>query len=165
MELFMGRSWPSNLATIERLLGGPAPAGLRERYDARRDAALAAVQPVDGVREALDAIDLPSCVASSGDHAKMAVTLGATGLLDRFRGRIFSAADLPDGRGKPAPDLFLHAARAMGWDPGSTAVVEDSAPGVQAGRAAGMAVFAYRLDAEGATRFDDMRALPGLLAS
>lgn len=162
---FMGKSWVSNLEIIEERLGGPAPDDLTERYRQRRDAALADVEPVDGVVEALDAIDLPSCVASSGDHAKMAVTLGGTGLLERFEGRIFSAADLPDGRGKPAPDLFLHAAREMGFDPATTAVVEDSRPGCAAGRAAGMRVFAYRLDADGAARFDDMRELPDLLAA
>jgi HAD superfamily hydrolase (TIGR01509 family) len=162
---FMGKSWVSNLEIIEERLGGPAPEDLTERYRQRRDAALADVEPVDGIVEALDAIDLPSCVASSGDHAKMAVTLGGTGLLDRFEGRIFSAADLPDGRGKPAPDLFLHAAREMGFDPATTAVIEDSGPGCEAGRAAGMRVFAYRLDADGATRFDDMRALPRLLGA
>ncbi|MDQ3741674.1 MAG: HAD family hydrolase [Actinomycetota bacterium] len=163
MAAFMGRSWASNLAVIEQRLGGPAPPDLTERYRTARDAELRRVEPVDGILEALDRIDLPSCVASSGDHAKMAVTLGATGLLDRFRGRIFSAADLPDGRGKPAPDLFLHAARAMGWEPHATAVVEDSAPGVEAGIAAGMHVFGYRVDAP--TTFDDMRDLPRLLAA
>lgn len=160
---FMGRSWASNLAVIEQRLGGPPPPDLTERYRAARDAQLRHVEPVDGILDALDRIDLPSCVASSGDHAKMALTLGATGLLDRFRGRIFSAADLPDGRGKPAPDLFLHAARAMGWEPRSTAVVEDSAPGVEAGIAAGMRVFGYRVDAP--TTFDDMRDLPRLLTA
>lgn len=160
---FMGKSWVSNLEIIEERLGGPAPPELTERYRTRRDAALRHVEPVDGILEALDAIDLPSCVASSGDHQKMGITLGATGLLDRFEGRIFSAMDLPDGRGKPHPDLFLHAAREMGFDPETTAVIEDSGPGAEAGRAAGMHVFAYRLDAPGARRFDDMRELPSLL--
>ena len=68
--------------------------------------------PVPGVIEALDAIDLPSCVASSGSHEKMRVTLGQTGLLERFAGRIFSATEVEHG--KPAPDLFLHAAERDG---------------------------------------------------
>ena len=163
MATFMGKSWATNLEIIEERLGRPAPAGLTERYRAARDAALRDVEPVDGILEVLDRIDLPSCVASSGDHGKMAVTLGATGLLDRFRGRIFSAVDLPDGRGKPAPDLFLHAAREMRWEPEATAVVEDSPAGVEAGVAAEMRVFGYRVDAP--TRFEDMRELPRLLAA
>ena len=158
---FMGRSWVSNLEIIEERLGEPPPPDLGERYRARRDEALRHVRPVDGILEALDAIDLPSCVASSGDRHKMGITLGATGLLERFEGRIFSAVDLPHGRGKPHPDLFLHAARAMGFEPPTTAVVEDSGPGVEAGVAAGMRVFGYRVDAP--TRFEDMRELPGLL--
>ena len=163
MAAYMGKSWVSILELIEERLGRPTPADLTAIYRERCDTALATVQPVDGILEVLDAIDLPSCVASSGPHAKMAVTLGVTGLLERFEGRIFSAADLPDGRGKPAPDLFLHAAREMGFDPATTAVVEDSAPGCEAGRAAGMRVFAYRLDADGAHRFEHMRELPALL--
>lgn len=163
MAAFMGKSWVSILEILEDRLGGPPPADLTAIYRARSDVALANVQAVDGILEVLDAIDLPSCVASSGPHVKMAVTLGATGLLDRFEGRIFSAVDLPHGRGKPAPDLFLHAAREMVFDPAATAVIEDSLPGCEAGRAAGMHVFAYRLDADGARRFDDMRDLPALL--
>ena len=167
--LFKGRAWAQNLAVIAERMGGAPPAGLTERYRAARDAALAAVEPVPGVVEALDRIDLPDCVASSGDHQKMRLTLGATGLYDRFAGRIFSAVDI-GGVGKPAPDLFLHAAERMGFDPASTAVVEDSLPGVQAGVAAGMTVLAYATDGEapaleaaGGRVFTDMAALPGLL--
>lgn len=171
---FMGRAWTENLAIIERLLGTPPPADLTTRYRAARDAALRAeVAPVPGVVAALDAIELPACVASSGDHGKMALTLGATGLLERFEGRIFSATDV--GRGKPWPDLFLHAAESMGFDPAETAVVEDSVPGVQAGVAAGMRVLGFAaggpasapapaLEAAGATVFTSMAALPALLA-
>ena len=166
---FKGRAWAQCLAIVEERLGRPAPEDLTERYRAARDAALAGVRPVGGIVEALDRIDLPSCVASSGDHDKMRLTLGATGLYERFSGRIFSAVDI-GGRGKPAPDLFLHAAERMGFDPASTAVVEDSVPGVQAGVAAGMTVLAYATDGEGPALaqaggevFTAMRDLPGLL--
>jgi HAD superfamily hydrolase (TIGR01509 family) len=162
MATFVGRSWPGCLAIIEERLGHPPPEDLTVRYRSARDEVLARVEPVPGVVEALDAIDLPTCVASSGDHGKMAVTLGATGLLHRFEGRIFSAYDV-GGRGKPAPDLFLHAADQMGFDPATTAVIEDSGPGVEAGVAAGMRVFGYRVEAP--TTFRDMRELPALLAA
>ena len=87
------------------------------------------------------AAGLPTCVASSGDHAKIRRNLAKTGLLARFDGRIFSADDVIHG--KPAPDLFLRAADVMGVDPGRCAVVEDSRHGVDAARAAGMRAFAY----------------------
>ena len=161
MATYMGKSWVTNLELIEERLGGPVPEGFTERSRAARDAALRDVHPVEGILDVLDAIDLPACVASSGDHGKMAVTLGATGLLERFEGRIFSAVDLDHGRGKPAPDLFLHAAERMGFDPAATAVVEDSPAGVEAGVAAGMQVFGYRIDAP--ARFEHMRDLPELL--
>lgn len=169
-DLFLGRAWASNVETIERLLGAPPPPDLTERYRTARDAALRAeVRPVPGIENALDRIDLPSCVASSGDHDKMRLTLGQTGLLERFAGRIFSATDV--GRGKPAPDLFLHAAARMGFDPATTVVVEDSLPGVQAGATAGMRVLAYAGTGDGAAAlaaagdevFTDMHELPALV--
>jgi beta-phosphoglucomutase-like phosphatase (HAD superfamily) len=109
-------------------------------------------------------------VASSGTHDKMQFTLGHTGLYDRFAGRIFSATQV--ARGKPAPDLFLFAADQMGVRPAECIVVEDSAFGVAAARAAGMHVLAYaggvtsatRLAGPGTTVFHDMRDLPDLLA-
>jgi HAD superfamily hydrolase (TIGR01509 family) len=125
---------------------------------------------VAGIVDALDRIALPSCVASSGPHHKMAVTLRRTGLWERFAGRIFSATEV--AHGKPAPDLFLHAAREMGFDPASTAVVEDSVPGVLAARAAGMRALAFARDtdagelaAAGGEPFTDMADLPQLLAA
>jgi HAD superfamily hydrolase (TIGR01509 family) len=143
------------------------PEGFRRRYlDTMFAAFEEELQPVPGVAAALDAITLPNCVASSASLEKMRFTLGHTGLWDRFEGRIFSATEVEHG--KPAPDLFLHAARSMGWAPGDCAVVEDSPAGVQAAVSAGMAVFGYagttpaeRLD--GARVFTDMAELPALL--
>jgi HAD superfamily hydrolase (TIGR01509 family) len=126
---------------------------------------------VDGIVEALDAIQprVPTCVASSGTHKKMDLTLGKTGLRSRFEGRIFSATEV--AHGKPAPDLFLHAAERMGFAPARCAVIEDSRFGVEAALAAGMTPFAYtggvtpaaRLALPGAIPFADMRALPSLV--
>ena len=168
---YRGRSLTSVMALAERRHGAPLPADLPDRYYAETEARFAmSLEPIAGVIEALDAIDLPMCVASSGPHHKMAVTLRATGLWDRFDGAIFSATEV--AHGKPAPDLFLHAARAMGFDPASTAVVEDSVPGVTAARAAGMRALAFAGDADsdakalaaaGGEVFDDMARLPALL--
>src|SRR5262249_39994954 len=121
-----------------------------------------------GVVELLDRLDsagVPTCVASSGTHDKMRFTLGLTGLYSRFEGRIFSATEV--ARGKPAPDLFLHAASRMGVDPGRAAVIEDSAFGVRAAIAAGMTAFGYAggltpgpvLEAAGARPFGSMDEL------
>jgi beta-phosphoglucomutase-like phosphatase (HAD superfamily) len=105
-------------------------------------------------------------VASSGEVEKMRLTLGITGLLDLFDGRLFSASQVT--RGKPAPDLFLLAATTMGHDPAGSVVIEDSLPGVRGAVAAGMTVFGYAagepararaLAAAGADVFDDFSVL------
>jgi HAD superfamily hydrolase (TIGR01509 family) len=166
---YRGRSLHSVMELAERRHGAPLPADIPERYYAAAEARFAAeLEPVAGIVAALDEIDLPMCVASSGPHHKMAVTLRATGLWERFEGAIFSATEV--AQGKPAPDLFLHAAQAMGFDPARTAVVEDSVPGVLAARAAGMRALAFAADtdagalaAAGGEVFDDMARLPGLL--
>ena len=169
MRTYMGRSWASCMAIAAELLGRELPDDLHERYTAGVRAAWAdELEPVPGIVAALDAIDVPACVASSGEHERMRFTLGHTGLYERFEGRIFSAIEVEHG--KPAPDLFLHAAARMGFDPAQTTVVEDTVPGVQAGRAAGMRVLGFArhtaagdLEAAGAEPFDDMADLPGLL--
>lgn len=171
VERFMGRSDEEMTAEIEAHLGRRLPASweapFRHLY---RQAFEAELEPVAGVVEALDAIAIPTCVASSGTHEKIRFTLGLTGLYERFAGRIFSVGDV--ARGKPAPDLFLHAAGRMGVPPAQCAVVEDSRYGVEAARAAGMRAFGYAggLAPKGALAgpqtivFEDMRDLPGLLA-
>src|SRR5205823_11896974 len=123
----------------------------------------------DGIVEALGGINLPVCVASSSGHESIRYKLELTGLYERFAGRIFSATEVTDG--KPAPDLFLHAAGRMGVDPSACVVVEDSRYGVQAARAAGMRALGYAggltprefLEGPDTTVFMDMRELPSLL--
>ncbi|MEU6278508.1 HAD family hydrolase [Streptomyces populi] len=129
------------------------------------------LKPVPGagqVLEKLAADGVPYCVASSGSHERIRVGHRTTGL-DRWfdEGRVFSSQDV--GRGKPAPDLFLHAAERMGVRPEKCAVVEDSPLGVRAANAAGMDVYGFtamtpadRLT--GATQlFSDMGELADLL--
>jgi HAD superfamily hydrolase (TIGR01509 family) len=139
---YMGTNLAYVRAAVEPRLGRALPADLETRYHdelfARMRTELTAVA---GVEAALDAIDLPTCVASSGTHERIEIALKAVGLYDRFAGRIFSAEDVE--RGKPYPDLFLHAAARMGADPSGTVVVEDSPYGVQAAKAAGMTVVGY----------------------
>jgi HAD superfamily hydrolase (TIGR01509 family) len=168
---FVGKSDAHMRREIEEHLGrelaGDWDAGFRDLY---LDTFRRELRPVDGIVEALDGISTPTCVASSGTHDKMRFTLGLTGLWVRFEGRIFSATEVANG--KPAPDLFLHAAARMGAEPSACAVVEDSRFGVAAARAAGMRAFGYaggvtaadQLAGEGTVVFTDMRDLPRLLA-
>ena len=172
IDRFVGRSPEVIAGVIEAHVGRPLPAGWRDRFHQIEQEDLEKeLSAIDGVQEALEQISLPICVASSSSHEDVRFRLGLTGLLERFDGRIFSASEVANG--KPAPDLFLHAAAKMGVSPSACVVVEDSVFGVQAARAAGMDVLAYSggglitetaLEGERTTVFDDMRDLPSLLA-
>lgn len=137
----------------ERRTGRPLPGSFEETYARalferfRRD-----LRAFDGVTELLDGLDAAGvgyCVASNGTRRRMEASLGATGLLPRFEGRLFSGPEVT--RPKPAPDLFLHAAATLGATPASCLVVEDTPTGIAAARAAGMTVWAP------ATTFDRQR--------
>jgi HAD superfamily hydrolase (TIGR01509 family) len=131
------------------------------------------VEAIPYVREFIEAVraaGIPYCVATSARVSKMHITLGQTGLLPLFEHAMFSATMV--SRGKPFPDLFLHAARTMGFAPADCIVIEDSVAGTQAGIAAGMRVFSYHGDPysdrdgliqAGGILFDDMRELAGLV--
>ena len=150
---------------VESRFGKRVPEGLADQFYSRMDVAFRRdLKPVPGVVEALDKISLPMCVASSGPRHMMQTTLGVTGLLERFEGRIFSAVDV--GRGKPFPDLFLHAAERMRANPEQCVVVEDAVTGVQAAVAARMSVLGYAdhstrelLERAGATVFPELPCL------
>lgn len=143
---------------------------LYEHY--RRD-----LKPMPGIADVVDRLDTPCCVASSSVLERIEVSLKLTGLYERFAPHIYSAAMV--ARGKPAPDLFFHAAEKMGVAPDDCVVIEDSPAGVAAAQAAGMAVFAFTggghvgpaglVDALSALEpnlmFDDLRSLPDLLRS
>ena len=175
MRRLMGLSLKTSLEICEAELGRELPGDFLEKmqavtYQTFRDAPLQAVAGVKDAVTALQAAGLDTCVASAGAPEKMRFTLGLTGLWDLFDGRIFSASQVP--RGKPFPDLFLHAAISMNVQPFDCVVVEDSLPGVQAARAAGMKALAYAgepyanrdaLQKAGGQVFDDMKQLPGLV--
>jgi HAD superfamily hydrolase (TIGR01509 family) len=156
-----------------RTLGAALPSGWVSKFYERLYARLAEGTPlVPGVLDLLDALDaagIPYAVGSNGSDRKMQVTLGQhPGLLDRFQDRLFSGQTL--GAPKPAPDLYLLAARALGQHPSDCAVFEDSPTGARAAAAAGIPCFGYAphddgaaLAAEGATVFHAMAEVPRLL--
>ncbi|WP_433430924.1 HAD family hydrolase [Nonomuraea sp. CA-141351] len=151
---------------------GETPPGWREQLMADYAAAVKAeLCVVEGIVEALDRLTVPTCVASNGRHVTIRRSLELTGLAKRFDGRVFSAEDV--ARGKPAPDLFLHAAATMGVAPERCVVVEDSPFGVTAAMSAGMRCLAFaggltpasRLTGLGATLFHHPATLPDLITS
>ena len=138
----VGQSLEKTLRVAEDLLGKSLPGDFADTFRARSRALLAErVQAVPGIAKLLENLRLPYCVASSGRPEKMQTTLGATGLLPLFAGRMFSAIQV--AAPKPAPDVFLFAAQSMGVAPEHCLVIEDSPTGVRAGIAAGMTVYAY----------------------
>jgi HAD superfamily hydrolase (TIGR01509 family) len=142
VQRFAGRSLADTLSLIEVDLTRSIPEELGQRYGRlllerlRRD-----LKPIAGVKAAVAALPYPRCVASSSSLERIRLSLEATGLASLFGANIFSATQV--AHGKPAPDLYLFASRRMGIAPERCVVVEDSALGVTAGRAAGMKVIAF----------------------
>lgn len=173
MRIFVGRLVRDEAAMIEANISKPMPADFYLQFVERRNRALEAdVHPVRGIKAAVAQLverEMPFCVASGADRAKMRLTLGQTGLLPWFEKNMFSGMEVP--RTKPAPDVYLLAAKTMGMDPSRCVVIEDTPTGIAAGRAAGMTVYGYaeRSDPElllaaGADKvFDDMAQLPQLV--
>ncbi|HEX3949335.1 MAG TPA: HAD family hydrolase [Steroidobacteraceae bacterium] len=170
-EQFVGRSMQQCLETVTGLLGGPVPDDFVDEFQRRSAAALKSeLRAIADIESVLRALHVPFCVASSGTHEKMHTTLGVTGLLPQFAGKMYSVTDV--ARSKPHPDVFLHAASRQGVAPSACAVIEDTPTGVRAGVAAGMTVFGYcaltprpSLITAGAHHtFARMRELPALLS-
>jgi HAD superfamily hydrolase (TIGR01509 family) len=141
-DLFLGRSLATTREIVARDYGfSVTDAALddmrRELYAAFR----AELRPIAGVAETLDALPCGYCVASSSQPERIRLSLEVTGLWPRFEGRAFSSTMV--ARGKPFPDLFLHAARSLGYAPAACLVVEDSPAGIRAAQAAGMRVVAF----------------------
>jgi len=169
---YVGLSLKSCFEHIEKTYGKTIPQDFEENMQDRTKAAfLRDLQPVPGVRKVVSDIKdtgAKVCVASSGEIDKMEVSLGVTGLWHDFAPDIFSATEVE--RGKPHPDLFLHAARRMSVAPERCAVIEDSLYGARAAKAAGMDAYGYvggedakPLADEGAREFGDMANLVSLL--
>lgn len=174
LQTFLGKAILDQVPLIEQRTGRPVDEAWITQYRGRRDAQLAQqVQAVPRIGEALAAIQAAlgerMACASGADRPKIELQLARTGLAPFFGSRIFSGYE--QAQNKPAPDVYLAAARALQVAPTSCAVVEDSVTGVSAGVAAGATVLAYAphgdgqaLRAAGASQvFACMSELPGLL--
>ena len=171
-RLFIGGTLEQAAARAREMGADLAPDWVEGFYEKLyRHLALSAplIAGVEALFERLDAAGLRYAVGSNGRAAKMEVTLGRyPAIYNRLKGLMFSGQDL--GCPKPAPDLHLHAAKAVGVAPADCVVVEDSALGARAARAAGMRCYGYAasgahpaLEAEGAILFASMADLPALL--
>ncbi len=169
---FLGDTFTNIIRRVEERIGRKVPPAWPATSQAKLLAALEReLTPVSGVKaaiQALQAAGVTLAVGSQGTHEKMQLTLGVTGLLPFFAGRIFSATEV--SRPKPAPDLFLLAAKTLGFAPSETVVVEDSTRGVKAALAAGMRILGYTASvgrdaivAAGAEPVDDLATVPRLL--
>ena len=141
-ERFLGRSTKQANLEIETELGRKLPEAYHgDLQDELFRAFEADLEAIRGIHDVLNVVTQRVCVASSGSHPRMQVSLGSTGLYDRLMPNIFSSSQVTNG--KPAPDLFLFAARQMGVPPERCVVVEDSLAGIAGARAAGMKVLGF----------------------
>ena len=176
-DLFVGKSMMSMRKAARTELDVELPEGFEEELAREQIAGFERDLKggVEGLREALEQLEAPVCVASSSPPDRVASALAIAGFADLFDGRVFSGATT--ARGKPAPDLFLMAASRLGAPSEACLVIEDSSAGVEAAQRAHMTAFGFvggshavgdeyseRLRAAGASQlFSDMRALPKLI--
>jgi HAD superfamily hydrolase (TIGR01509 family) len=142
LDAFTGLTLAEAIDIVQRRYGVALPAA----YALRKEELTAQefrsrLQPMEGAVQALSRLAIPCCVGSNSPHRRLAMTFECTGLARFFKGRIYSAEDV--ARGKPEPDLFLHAARQHGIPPGHCLVIDDSPTGVRAAIAAGMPVIGF----------------------
>ncbi|MDA9431223.1 HAD family hydrolase [Bradyrhizobium sp. CCBAU 51627] len=141
LELFLGRSTKA-IEQHYRDLGQVVPDSFLPRLKSRvLETFAASLEPIPGVKAVISGLNVPCCVASSSDLDRVSLSLDVTGLATHFGDCLYTAQMVQHG--KPAPDLFLHAAEKMGAQPARTLVIEDSTSGVQAAKAAGMMVWGF----------------------
>jgi len=172
---FLGRSTKQANLEIETELGRKLPEAYHgDLQDELFRSFEADLEAIRGIHDVLDVVTQAVCVASSGSHQRMQVSLGSTGLHERLAPNIFSSSQVKNG--KPAPDLFLFAANQMRMPPERCVVIEDSLAGIAGARAAGMTVFGFcggshcgnghaetLLQAGANLTFADMHQLPELV--
>lgn len=142
MKHFKGSHFKDCIKIIETLINQPVPETFETKY---RNQSLEAfekhLKPIKGIKEVLEQLTLPFCVASSGMESKMRFNLNKVGLLPYFEDKMFSCYTIQ--KFKPEPDVFLWAAKTMGFKPHECIVIEDSVLGVQGALNGGFDVFGY----------------------
>lgn len=169
LEQITGTSMKENLRFISEIINGELPVDFETDFRKRSyEAFKTGIKPVNGITDLLKNIKVPVGVASSGPIEKIRLNLTTTNLIHYFGDNIFSSYEI--GSWKPEPEIYLHAAKKMGFKPVECAVIEDSLPGIQAAKAGGFDVFAYAHDKNktafgesGARVFFEMAELETLL--
>lgn len=165
LEQITGTSMKDNLLFFAEITGQEMPPDFEKEYRKRSfEAFKSDIKPIPGVREVLASVKVSVGVASSGPRNKIIINLTTTNLIDFFDNNIFSCYDI--GTWKPAPDIYLHAAKTMGFQPFECAIIEDSITGVKSAVDGGFDVYAYAkeknkasFDKLGATVFGEMKEL------
>jgi len=169
LDRFAGTSMKENKQFVESHITGALPADFEQEFRERTYKAYRTdLRAVPGIHELIEKLQVPFCVASSGPVEKIRLNLGLVGLLDQFEGKIFSCYDI--GSWKPEPEIYVHAAREMGFEPEECAVIEDSDSGVRAAVAGGFPVYVRTgqkkkasFEKLGAVPFQEMKELEELL--
>ena len=140
LEQITGTSMKDNLSFFAKKIGKKLPVGFEKDFRKRSfEAYRTELNPIEGVHNLLNKITVPICTASSGPQEKIRLNLTSTNLIDKFGHNIFSCFDI--GSWKPEPEIYLHAAKTMGFSPNECVVIEDSEPGVIAARSGGFDVY------------------------
>ena len=169
LEQITGTSMTENLKYFSEKINGGLPKDFESEFRKRSyEAFKTDLQPIKGIHALLEKINVPVGVASSGPVEKIKLNLTTTNLIDFFGDNIFSCYEI--GSWKPEPDIYLYAAKKMGFIPEDCVVIEDSLPGVQAAKAGGFNVFCFAINKNkktlkehGATVFSTMKELGKLL--
>ncbi len=167
---FKGGKFADAIAEIQANISQPLPVDFEPLLRRRTfEVFQERLQPIPGIKQALEKLSLPFCVASNGPRAKIELNLGITALLPHFEDRIFSAYELEIW--KPDPAFYLSVAQSLGYEKEKCLVIEDSYAGLQSARQAGIDVWVYaaedleaRIAATEVPVFEDMAALPDLIA-
>lgn len=143
-EVYAGLTFKDIMLRIEEQSQIPFQASLIDQAEKQVDRRLQAeVRAIEGTHEAVATVTVPHCICSNSSAERLEMMLGKTRLLPFFAGRVFSSLETPTKKPKPAPDVFLHAAKTLGADPARTFVIEDLVHGIAGARAAGMRAIGF----------------------
>jgi HAD superfamily hydrolase (TIGR01509 family) len=141
-QRFLGRNYQTIVDQYQVWRNEPVPGDFRAKWEAAiRLAFSASLAAMPGIVDLLGSLKTPVCIASSSDLDRVTFSLSLAKLSAFFDGHVFTSQMVK--RGKPAPDLFLHAAASMGVAPARALVIEDSVAGVVAAKAAGMTAWGF----------------------